>query len=143
MILFISLLCAALNFHKAHQSGEFQLKIDVQGVSNAKGNLGVLLFNQKDGFPSDHTKAFRQTTVAARKGNNTIVFDHVPPGTYAVAIMHDENKNLRIDTNWLGIPNEGYGFSGNKIGLMGPPTFSDAAVKIEESSGVSVIKMRY
>ena len=143
MILFISLLLAASTFRTADPSGEIQMKIEIQGVSNAKGNLGVLLFNQKDGFPSDHTKAFRQTTVAAKKGSNTMVFDHVPPGTYAVAVMHDENTNLKLDTNWVGMPLEGYGFSGNKMGLMGPPSFSDASVRVGETAITIVIRMRY
>jgi len=143
MYTLISLLVIFLNVPITTQPAEAELKVEIQGVQNAKGNLGVLLFNRKEGFPSDHTKALKQITVAARKGSNTVVFEHLAPGTYAVAVMHDENTNLKLDTNWMGIPSEGYGFSGNKMGLMGPPSFSDAAVSVGDAAGGLIIKMRY
>lgn len=139
----ISLLIFLLNFSGIYLPAEAELKIEIQGVQNAKGNLGILLFNRKEGFPSDHTKALKQITVAARKGTNIVVFDHLAPGTYAVAVMHDENTNLKLDTNWVGMPTEGYGFSGNKMGLMGPPSFSDAAVSIGDAAAGMIINMRY
>ncbi len=139
----ISLLIVFLRLSVVTSFTDGELKVDIEGVQNAKGNLGVLLFNRKEGFPSDHTKALKQITVPARKGTNTVVFDELAPGTYAVAVMHDENTNLKLDTNWMGIPSEGYGFSGNKMGLMGPPSFTDAAVPVRESAAILVIKMRY
>ena len=42
----------------------------------------------------------------------------------------------------LGIPKEGYGFSNNVTGLMGPPSFSKASFKYEGTQVVK-IKMRY
>ncbi len=39
-------------------------------------------------------------------------FEDISPGTYALAVIHDENGNGKLDTNWVGIPTEGYGFSG-------------------------------
>jgi len=38
-------------------------------------------------------------------------FEDIPPGTYALVVIHDENMNGKLDTNWVGIPKEGYGFS--------------------------------
>ena len=71
-----------------------------------------------------------------------INFDNLTSGSYAVSVIHDENANNTLDTNWIGIPKEGYGFSGNKMGLAGPPSFNDAEVTLQTSQRV-VIKMRY
>ncbi len=53
-------------------------------------------------------------------------FEDILPGTYALAVIHDENMNGKLDTNWLGIPIEGYGFSNDAKGLFGAPSFSAA-----------------
>jgi uncharacterized protein (DUF2141 family) len=34
--------------------------------------------------------------------------------------------NGKLDTNWLGIPIEGYGFSNDAKGLFGAPSYSAA-----------------
>jgi uncharacterized protein (DUF2141 family) len=54
-------------------------------------------------------------------------FEDIPPGTYAMAVIHDENMNGKIDTNWMGIPTEGYGFSNDAKALLGTPSFSAAS----------------
>ena len=38
---------------------------------------------------------------------------NLPAGNYAVQVMHDENENNKLDTNFMGMPIEGYGFSNN------------------------------
>jgi uncharacterized protein (DUF2141 family) len=53
-------------------------------------------------------------------------FEHVQSGTYALAVIYDENMNGKLDTNWLGIPIEGYGFSNDAKGLFGMPSYSAA-----------------
>ena len=54
-------------------------------------------------------------------------FADIPPGTYALAVIHDENSNGKLDTNWLGIPTEGYGFSNDAKALLGAPSFAAAS----------------
>jgi len=51
-------------------------------------------------------------------------FEDIPLGAYALAVVHDENMNGKLDTNWLGIPTEGYGFSNEAKALLGAPSFS-------------------
>lgn len=57
--------------------------------------------------------------------NNTCSFSflNLNPGKYAVRYYHDENLNCNMETNLLGKPTEGYGFSNNVIGTFGPPAF--------------------
>jgi uncharacterized protein (DUF2141 family) len=55
-------------------------------------------------------------------------FGDIPPGTYAIAVIHDENSHGKLDTNRLGVPTEGYGFSGDAGALLGAPSFSAAGV---------------
>lgn len=61
----------------------------------------------------------------AKKGEVTLTFENVKPGTYAIMVLHDENENSRMDFEANGMPKESYGMSGNAM-VMGPPTFNDA-----------------
>jgi len=54
-------------------------------------------------------------------------FLDIPPGTYALAVIHDEDMNGMLDTNWLGVPTEGFGFSNDAKGTVGAPSFSAAS----------------
>lgn len=55
----------------------------------------------------------------------TVRFDSLPPGPKAVRLFHDENENADLDTNFFGIPSEGYGFSNNPRSRFGAPSFED------------------
>ena len=59
-----------------------------------------------------------------------IVLEEIPEGEYAIAVFHDENTNGKLDTNFLGIPKEQYGFSNHAKGQMKPPKFEDAKFKL-------------
>ena len=71
-----------------------------------------------------------------------IVFKNVAAGTYAVAIVHDENSNNKMDLR-IFIPREGFAFSRNpKIGV-GPPKFSSASFAVGDADVAQSVKMKY
>jgi uncharacterized protein (DUF2141 family) len=67
----------------------------------------------------------------ANKGDLKIVIQDLPAGNYAIASYHDENGNGKLDTNALGMPEEGYGFSNDARGTFGPPKFSEAVFEFD------------
>ncbi len=72
----------------------------------------------------------------------TIVVFIVPPGTYAAAVHHDANGNGRMDSNFVGIPKEGYGVSNDARSRFRAPRFSEAAVVITRDTTLT-IRMAY
>jgi uncharacterized protein (DUF2141 family) len=70
-------------------------------------------------------------------------FLDIPPGTYALAVIHDENRNGQLDTNRLGIPKEGYGFSNDAKGFFGAPSFSAAKFKYDGQKLELTINLHY
>ena len=62
---------------------------------------------------------------------------------YAVAVLHDENDNAKMDFNFLGMPLEGYGFSNDASALFGPPSFSAAAFRLTARASHVSVKIRY
>lgn len=70
-------------------------------------------------------------------------FAQIAPGTYALAVIHDENLNGKLDANWLGIPSEGYGFSNDARAALGPPSFSAASFAYDGRSVALTIGLNY
>jgi uncharacterized protein (DUF2141 family) len=54
-------------------------------------------------------------------------FEDIPPGTYSIDVIDDENMNGKLETDWLGVPTEGYGFSNDARGSVDAPPFSAAS----------------
>jgi uncharacterized protein (DUF2141 family) len=104
-----------------------RITVDVSALRNAKGVVRCSLFASADGFPTNPARALMSVNAPSiANGHATCTFDNVKPGTYAVGFLHDENGNGKMDTNFLGMPSEGYGASNNARGSMGPPKFEDA-----------------
>ncbi len=49
--------------------------------------------------------------------------DSLKYGIYAIRVFHDENSNGQLDSNFLGIPTEDYGYSNNASSWFGPPSW--------------------
>lgn len=95
------------------------------------GVVWVLLFAEREAtaFPVHRDKALRRIDVAPADAGTTLVrFEGLTCGQYAVAVVHDENGNGKLDTKIFGIPREGLGSSRDARGFFGPPHFEDAKV---------------
>jgi uncharacterized protein (DUF2141 family) len=125
---------AALGAEKA------QVEVKIEGLSSDKGRVGAVLFNSADGFPKDSKKAFKSARAQIKDKKATVVFKDLPPGEYAFAVIHDENENGKMDYRF-GIPQEGYAFSNNAMGTLGPPGFDKAKFKVEKGTVTQTIKM--
>jgi uncharacterized protein (DUF2141 family) len=68
-------------------------------------------------------------SVHASKGEVTLTFSDVTPGTFALMILHDSNSNQRMDYEANGMPKESYATSGSK-GQYGPPSFDAAQFEV-------------
>ena len=113
------------------------------GVKNERGVLLLSLYNQAEGFPENPNKSISKRVIKATTGNVSTEWNFLPLGNYAIAVLHDENKDGKMNTNMIGIPLEGFGFSKNKIGLMGPPSFERASVEVKTGVNRIVINLRY
>ena len=114
-----------------------KMDIEVQGITKG-GILNLEISSSKEAFESDGD----DTGVAARiqervtKGQYQRSFD-IPPGTYAIKLHIDENENGELDTNFLGIPKEQYGFS-NNAKAFGIPKFESASFQLNEYKKISI-----
>jgi len=104
------------------------IHVKILNIKNSTGTVACALFESREGFPTEYLRmATNVMVIKIRKDQARCDFEDIPPGTYAMAVIHDENMNGKLDTNWLGIPTEGYGFSNDAKGFVGAPSFSAAS----------------
>ena len=100
------------------------IRVRVDNLRNGRGLLRCALFDSDKAFPADLKKAVAGVTLPAAE--STCEFANVAPGSYAVAVFHDENANGKFDLKFYGMPREGYGASNNPKPRVGPPRYADA-----------------
>ena len=119
-----------------------QLEVNVEELRSDDGLLHVCVTRDESHFPDceDDPAAVRETFRVA--DTQSVRFSNLPSGDYAIAILHDENGNSRLD-RFAGIPREGIGFSRNPRFSFGPPRFSSARFRLGNRGDVQRIRMRY
>ena len=134
--------CALLSGHALAQTqpaSRDSIRVEITGLHSDKGPVLCALFSPTGDFPKKPDKAVAHGVSVIADGHAVCEFPAVAPGTYAISVVHDENSNGKLDTNFLGIPREGVGASNNAKGHFGPPKFDDAAFRF--SGGRLVLKI--
>lgn len=136
-LLFTSLLLSSYTFQNNQLS--CQITVNVKDLRNSKGVVQFALYNQDGSIPDIHFKKFFRKMIGEIKDSTSSVsFDNLPPGKYAVNILHDENKNEKIDRGFI-LPIEGVGFSNyQSIGISNRPNFSKASFDVKGNKTINV-----
>lgn len=120
------------------------IHVKVLNIRNSTGTVDCALFDSPEGFPIEVLReAVNVMVIKIRKMEARCDFEDIPPGTYALAVVHDENMNGKLDTNWLGIPIEGYGFSNDVKALLSAPSFSSASFQYSGGTLDLTISLHY
>ncbi len=118
------------------------ITVEVSGLRTDRGHVLVALYDAPDVWT---VQGRELATCGARvvRGRARCALHEVPSGTYAIAILHDEDDDGTLDRDFIGWPQEGFGFS-NDVGpsLGGPPSFASAAFDHESETTVR-IRARY
>jgi uncharacterized protein (DUF2141 family) len=98
MLMFANL--PALAFAQSPYTG---IHVKILNIKNSTGTVACALFESPDGFPHEYLhSATNVMVIKIRKTQARCDFEDIPPGTYAMAVIHDENMNGKLDANWLG-----------------------------------------
>ena len=104
---------------------EGTLLITVENVKVNQGKIMLAIYSDDQEFLSETT--YRSIHHEVNEfGTTTVEVNDLPYGMYAISIFHDENNNGKLDTNFMKIPKEPYGFSNNARGMFGPPKVNEA-----------------
>jgi len=105
------------------------LTIVIEDIRDASGTVQVQVLAGQAQFEGGGAVA--QFLEPAVEGSLTVVAEDLPPGEYAIRIMHDVNGNDELDANFVGAPTEPYAFSNNARGMFGPASWEDARFTLE------------
>jgi len=131
-------ICLLASWHIGH--AQSTLVVTIMDIKNKNGDLLIGLYDSTSHFPR---KVATGKVVKVTGKEMQITFADIKPGHYAVSVLHDENQNKNLDTNKLGMPKEGYGFSNNVTGIIGPPSFRKARFHVPAGKSRITIKMKY
>ena len=107
--------------------GQHTLVIEINDLRSNSGHILLQLFDEDQ-------KTINDAVGNIKDGTSVITFENLKQSLYAFRYFHDENDNDEMETNWMGIPKEGFGFSNNAKGTFGPPAFKKWLFQVNEES---------
>ncbi|MFY0685798.1 MAG: DUF2141 domain-containing protein [Cyclobacteriaceae bacterium] len=113
--------------------GGSTVTLDVE-VQETRGQILVAIYDKENKFMEDAVM-YAKADVTGKK---TRIPLELPDGEYAITIFQDLNNNEELDTNFIGIPSEPYGFSNNARGQFGPPKYEQCKFEVKGNSTMTV-----
>ncbi len=118
------------------------LTITIKSLRSNEGQVLVAVYDSEKNYMKEE-KAFLKKVASIKNKQAIFTLSDIPYGKYAVVCVHDENNNLKLDKNLMGIPKEGYGFSNDAKGSLGPPSFEKSNFVLQKSQHQISINMTY
>ena len=118
-----------------------ELQVQLSGWTAAEGSVLLAVYDRSEDFLSENRYRELAVPLTSREPL-TVRVGGLPFGRYAISAFHDANDNAELDTNFLGIPKESYGFSNNARGRFGPPSFEQAAFEFDTAAKQITIDLR-
>ena len=127
--LFLTIAISTLSLFTIAQN---TLTVNIVGLKTSEGTVNVQLYDANE-------QVIKEASGTVNSQKCTVEFTDLPAGTYAVQYFHDENDNGKMDTGTFGIPEEGYGYSNDARGFMGPADFKDQIFELKSSKSITLI----
>lgn len=121
---------------QAQGSTENTLNLNFEITEESEGQIFFALYNSEDNHMAD--EPFRSAEVDVINSKAEVVVENLKSGEYSFSYFHDVNSNGELDTNFVGVPKEPYGFSNGEKGRLGPPDFEDCKININEDTTINL-----
>ena len=119
------------------------VKIKFTNTGKQPGKIQIAVFNNARYFPDNEAGIVLKDAVTVTRAQTTAeVSIDLPEGDYAISVFLDENGNKKLDTNFMGIPTERFGFSNNPTVRFGVPRFSQCEVRVEDTGANLSINLK-
>ena len=138
ILLFASLFFICTAFDLKPDQGD--LIIQVNNVKKIQGKVWIGIYDSKKNFMV-REKAIVQGFEVSSTGILVCKVPQLPFGTYAIAVFHDLNNNGELDTSFIGIPKEPYGFSVKPRSKWRIPRFHEVKFDFKEIDQILQIRI--
>ncbi|MGM0558960.1 MAG: DUF2141 domain-containing protein [Myxococcota bacterium] len=138
-ILVFTILLVPASTIASEDSGDIVLEI--VGLENQDGTIRCGLYEEESWLKPP--KAVRWVDAEYKNGKAYCTFYDIEPGEYGIGSFHDADDDHDMDTNLIGIPQEGVCASNDPKAKMGPPNYDDA--RFDHGTGDTKVRctMRY
>lgn len=117
------------------------LTIRVENVLPAGGILRLGLYDQAS-YPNDASKPTASADIPAIAGETIVRLHDIPPGVYAIQAYQDVNANDRMDTSWIGLPLEPFGFSRDAPPFLSKPSFDQVKITLVAGENSQILHLQ-
>jgi len=143
-ILGIGLLVLVVLFLPARATSTGSVVVEISELRSSEGQVLVSIYNDAKGYPRNRDAVLQTKIVKPIESTDVkAVFENLPHGEYALAIMHDENASGDMDYAAFGLPAEGYCFSNNLRPRLRAPKFKKAKFALDQDVVTQTIRMLY
>ena len=124
----------------ATDHGTANLTVHVGRVSPRGGVLRLGVYDAAN-YADDKTPV-ATADVPAIAGETTVTLTGLPPGRYAIEAFQDFNSNGKMDSSWLGLPKEPYGFSRDAKPFLSKPGFDAVAFDLTQGDNSQTMTLQ-
>ena len=128
----------------AAQEAGTTVSVKISGFKGSEGLALVTLYDSEQSWLKV-PKAVQVVRAKIAGSALSVDFKDVKPGTYAVSVIHDENKNNELDMRWLPWPKpkEGVGVSNDPENKAGPPKWEAAKFDVANAAVTVKVTVKY
>jgi uncharacterized protein (DUF2141 family) len=111
-----------------------EVTVEFKGMKTVAGKLYVAVVDANN-------KEIRAEIVDVTAKTVKLELGVIQAEAIGIRVYHDANSNGKMDTGFMGIPTEAYGFSKDARGTFGPPELSEYLVSLKEGNNLLVINL--
>lgn len=128
---------------QASNAAQVRLNVRVAGIDKARGNITITVYpDESDRFLAKGGKLARQRVPTVLPAT-TACFVLPAAGNYAIAVYHDANDDRDFNRTFVGMPDEGFGFSQNPKTRLGLPSLSEVRFATQVGDNAVDIQLTY
>lgn len=118
------------------------LTVDIQSLRSVKGDVHITLCDNRKCYEQRKNWRDRKVIPVTDKAVQ-VSFENLTPGEYAIMVFHDEDQDSSFDKNFLGFPQEGFGFSRDARPVFDAPIYESVYLTLGSQNLQTEINMQY
>lgn len=122
---------------------DIPVQVIVDSLRSDEGRVVVSVYTSEESFLQSELAEFRVASEVPPGTRQVSLRFMVPAGPFAMGVLHDEDGDGEMDTNFIGMPKEGMGATNNPKSRFGPPGWEDALVESAEPDQQFIIQANY
>jgi len=119
------------------------LEIEISNVRNHNGKILLSVCAGPEEYPDSPFRTYEVDKDSLYEGKLRKVIGDLQPGTYAIALLDDENRSGGMDYSRLGIPLEGFAFANNVRPFLSCPSYDRCLFTIKPGTNRMHLIVRY